>query len=80
MHLEDLVPLKNSFSDRLNYYEQAAELAPDCVETTSAYGGALITLKLLDSVEIVLQRWIAIKDVDCVYPFLTTLELHQMRT
>jgi hypothetical protein len=70
MHLEDPMPLKNSFSDRLNNYEQAAEHAPDCVETTSAYGGALITLKLLDSVEIVLQRGIAIKDVDGVYPFL----------
>jgi hypothetical protein len=62
--------VKNSFSDRLNYYEQATELAPDCVETTSAYGGALIALKLLDNAEIVLQRGIAIKDVDGVYPFL----------
>jgi hypothetical protein len=71
MHLEDPVPLKNSFTNRLNYYEQAMERAPDCVETASAYGGALIALKLLDSAEIVLQRGIVIKDVDGVYTFLS---------
>lgn len=68
--LEDPVRSRNSISDGLIYYEKAAELAPNCLETAAAHGGALIALQLLDSAEVVLQRGIAIRDVDSVHPFV----------
>jgi hypothetical protein len=68
--LEDANDSERAVRCGLGYFEKAADLAPHCVETAARYGCALIALRQLSSAELVLQRGLDIRDMDCVHPFV----------